>query len=281
MMTPQQIKGKIKNMAAEYMIPAQSILQYYMLERLLERIAHSRYQKNFILKGGFLISAMTRIATRTTMDLDATVHALPLSTDAISEIFQEIISIEVYDQIVFTLDSAETIHEHDTYEGIRLKFSALRPPLKVPVKMDLTTGDIIFPSACKLEIKPMFSTEPVCVMAYNLETILSEKLETILSRGIMNTRPRDFYDIWLLNKYFQNKINYTILTTALKKTMEHRGTTSLLPQAKQILQNIANSEIMNQYWLNYQQSVNYARICTYQETIDTINRFFDKIFIIS
>ena len=118
-------------------------------------------------------------------------------------------------------------------------------------------------------------------MAYNLETILSEKLETILSRGIMNTRPRDFYDIWLLNKYFQNEINYTILTTALKKTMEHRGTTSLLPQAKQILQNIANSEIMNQYWLNYQQSVNYARICTYQETIDTINRFFDKIFIIS
>lgn len=277
MMTAEQIKGRIRNLAADNHVPAQLILQNFMLERLLERIAHSKYQKNFILKGGFLISAMTGIAARTTMDMDVTVQALPLSRDSISEIFQEILSVDVHDPIVFSLVSIETIREHDSYQGVRLTFTADFPPLKVPVKMDLTTGDSIFPNARKMELKLMFTSESTCIMAYNIETILAEKLETILFRGEMNTRPRDFYDIWLLCSHFKDEIDGTILLTAIQKTMEHRTTTSLLQHAEQILQHIANSDILKQYWHNYQNTTNYAQNCSFSETISAIANLLDII----
>jgi predicted nucleotidyltransferase component of viral defense system len=277
MITPAQLKGQLKNLAIKHNVSVQFLLQKYMQERLLCRIAKSTYADKFVLKGGFLVSVMTGIDQRTTMDVDATVKDFPLSQTRVADIFVEILSIPCDDQVSFTLDTMEDIRENDVYSGLRLKFSALYPPLKVPLKMDLTTGDSIYPHTCQLDIVPMFSDENIQLTAYCIENVLAEKLETILSRGNQNTRPRDFYDVWLLTKHTQQKISYDTLKIALRNTMEHRGTGHILPDAISILEYIAKSHEMREYWRRYQQSYSYASECIFEETLEAVKELLRKL----
>jgi len=188
---PMQLKAFIKNKAVEKNISAQLVMQNYMMERLLERISLSKYQHNFILKGGFLISAIVGLDSRTTMDLDTTIKGLTLTHESIRLIFMEICNIPVEDDIVFEIVSIVDIRENDDYPGIRVDLKANYFPISVPLSVDITTGDKITPREVKYKFKLLFEERAIPIMAYNLETLLAEKIETVLSRGIANTRPRD------------------------------------------------------------------------------------------
>ena len=138
-----QLKALVKNIAKDKGISAQIIMQNYMLERLLERISISKYKSNFIIKGGFLIAAIVGLDTRATMDLDATIKGLPVNEISLLQIFTEICNVQIDDGITFKLKRADAIRENDEYNGMRVSFEAIYPPMAVPLKIDITTGDKI------------------------------------------------------------------------------------------------------------------------------------------
>ena len=195
---PMQLKAFIKNKAAEKHISAQLVMQNYMLERLLERISLSPYKHNFILKGGFLISAIVGLDTRATMDLDTTIKGFTLTHEAIFSIFKVICDIQISDDVQFEVIGVSDIRETDDYPGIRVMLKANYPPISVPLTVDVTTGDMITPYEVEYTFSLLFDNRTISIFAYNLETVLAEKLETVLSRSIANTRPRDYYDIHIL-----------------------------------------------------------------------------------
>lgn len=220
---PMQLKAFIKNKAAENKVSAQLVMQNYMLERLLERISISKYKPNFIIKGGFLISAIAGLDTRTTMDLDTTVIGLKLTHESLQTIFSEICSIQVGDDVTFDITKMEDIRETDDYPGIRVCLKANYPPLSVPISVDVTTGDKITPKEVNYTFKLLFDDRTLDILAYNIETVLAEKIETVLSRSIANTRPRDFYDIYILYNLRKSECNMNVLHDALIQTTKKRA----------------------------------------------------------
>jgi predicted nucleotidyltransferase component of viral defense system len=218
-----RLKAIIKNMALKNHLPAQAVLQNYLLERLLERISLSRYQDMVILKGGMLISAIVGINSRTTMDMDATLRGYPLSEKTILLALSEICAIPLGDDVIFEVDHITPIREDDEYGGFRVSIIAKYESIKTPLKIDITTGDIITPEAVRFPFHSNFEEKEIEVWAYNNETILAEKVETILRRSVLNTRPRDFYDVYIIMKTQQKVINKKTCKAALLATSKNRN----------------------------------------------------------
>ena len=277
MKNAMQLKAAISKMAKEKHMPAQLVMQNYMLERLLERIAHSRYQGNFILKGGLLIASMVGLHSRATMDMDATIRNHPVNENSIKTMFEEIVSIPIDDNITFSFQEVGEIRKNDAYGGYRVSLTANFLPMKVPLKLDITTGDKITPKAVEYKYPMMFNDGTLEIFAYNLETILAEKLETVISRGDQNTRPRDFYDIFILSKLKGDQINWTILRQAVSETAQKRNSGMLMPQYQSILEQIVSSPVMQNHWTIYQRDYEYAREVDFSATCETILQLMDSI----
>ena len=277
MKNAMQLKTIIKNMAKSKNISAQIVLQNFMLERLLERISVSSYCDNFILKGGFLIAALVGLDTRATMDMDATVKGMPVNPDTIIKMFEEICAIEINDDVAFVVKRIEEIRESDEYTGFRLTLEALYQPMAVPLKIDITTGDKITPKEIVYEFRLMLEQRSIKVLAYNLETILAEKLETIISRGDQNTRPRDYYDIFIIRQLQWKNVDYDALKDALKATAEKRGTLAVMQRYAGIMVTVENSETMKKHWRDYQTQFDYARDIQYADVCRTIKEILDDI----
>ena len=259
MKNAMQLKAIMKAVAKEKRISVQLALQNYMLERLLERIALSRYRDNFILKGGFLIAAIVGLHTRATMDMDVTAKGVPVNADEVRRMFEEISLIAVDDGIDFVVKRAEEIRELDEYAGIRLTLEAMYPPMAVPLKVDITTGDKITPREIQFQFKLMLEPRSISVLAYNIETVLAEKLETLVSRGDQNTRMRDYYDVYILHKMQWQNVDPAALKAALTATMTKRGSTVVMDRHLSIMQSVADSDVMQQRWGVYKQEFEYAK----------------------
>ncbi len=277
MKNAMQLKAIIKNIAKEKHISAQLLMQNFMLERLLERISVSKYQRNFILKGGFLIAAMVGLDTRATMDMDATIKGLPVNEQTVRKMFEEICKIELADDVTFSFRSIGEIREGDEYTGYRVSLSANYPPMAVPLKLDITTGDKITPKEIEYQFKLLFEDRNILVLAYNLETIMAEKLETVISRGDQNTRPRDYYDIYILAKLQYSNIDPNSLKAALKATTEKRGSSATVRDYRKIMDAVRNSEIMQIQWDNYQKDFEYAVDITFVDTCDVIVKLMNDL----
>lgn len=274
---PMQLKALVKNLAKEKGISPQLVMQNYMMERLLERISLSRYQSNFILKGGFLIASLVGLNSRATMDLDTTVKGFELNLDTARKVFTEICRISLEDDVSFEFLDCADIRESDDYPGIRVSLCAVYLTLSVPLKVDVTTGDRITPSEIEYALPLMFDDRKIRVLAYNLETILAEKIETILSRGIANTRPRDFYDVYVLRALQRKKYRPKILSQALDATAKKRGSESTLPQYVPILQSIETDAQMNRFWLKYCEDFPYAKGINFAQVCASIREICDGL----
>lgn len=277
MKNAMQLKAIIKNIAKEKHISAQLVMQNFMLERLLERISVSKYQQNFILKGGFLIAAMVGLDTRATMDMDATIKGLPINEQTLREMFEEICKIELADDVTFSFRNIGEIREGDVYSGYRVSLSANYPPMAVPLKLDITTGDKITPKEIVYHFKLLLEDRSISVLAYNLETILAEKLETVISRGDQNTRPRDYYDIYILAKLQYSNINPNELQAALNATTKKRGSNAVIKNYHSIMDAVRNSEIMQKQWDNYQKDFEYATDIAFEDTCDAVVKLMDNL----
>ena len=255
---PMQLKAIIKKKSAEKHVPEQLVMQNYMLERLLERITLTKYQRNFILKGGFLIGAIVGLDTRTTMDLDATIKGLELSHTTIRLVFEEVCQVRLDDDVTFEISSIEDIRESDDYPGIRVGLKANYPPISVPLFVDVTTGDKITPEAIDYRLNLLFDKRSIQVLAYNLETLLAEKIETVISRNVANTRPRDFYDIYILYRLHAKDCSQVILEKAIKATATKRGSLTVIKDYEKAMLDVAASEKMHGFWKKYQKDYSYA-----------------------
>lgn len=274
---PMQLKALIKKQAAEMNISAQIVMQNYMMERLLERISLSKYKNNLILKGGFLIAAIVGLDIRATMDLDTTIKGIDLTHESIAEVFNDICKIEIADDVKFSLLRTTDIREGDDYPGLRVSLSADYLPLKVPLAVDVTTGDKITPKEVEYFFQLMFDRRSISILAYNLETIMAEKLETILSRNEANTRPRDFYDIYILQKLRGFECDPVILKQALKQTATKRGSMDVLSRYKIAMNEIKYSSRLLDFWKRYQRDFSYAGDIPYEDICRTIEEILDKV----
>lgn len=277
MKNAMQLKAYVKNLAKEKKISAQIVMQNYMLERLLERISVSKYHDNFILKGGFLLAAMVGLDTRATMDMDATIKGLPVTKETISGMFVDICKIHVDDDINFEFSGIDDIREDDEYGGYRASLKGNYPPMAVPLKIDITTGDKITPREMVYSFNLMFEERSINVLAYTLETILAEKLETIISRGDQNTRPRDFYDVYILNTLQKKNIDNQILKEAFAATVKKRGTEHIVTNYKEIIETVLNSSAMKDQWTRYQKEFEYAKDISFENTCKAVNELMEEI----
>ncbi len=264
-MNDMSLKAKIKNIANKKNISAQAVLQNYLMNRFLYRLSLSEYNDKFVLKGGMLISSIIGIDHRVTMDLDTTLKDLPLDEASIRSAFESICAVTTDDGINYIYDSIEPIRDDDEYGGYRVSFHAGYGKIKAPMSMDVSTGDIITPGADKSRFKDMLDENlSFELWSYPIETILAEKIETILSRGTDNTRPRDFYDVYMLSGFDYDADTFK---DAFMATATHRGSFSKISDYQSIIKNIGMSSEMNQRWNEYCKRMPYASGITFEEVL--------------
>ena len=275
-MTSEKLKGKIKSFSEKSNLKAQEVLQMYFFERFLTRLEKSKYRANFIIKGGFLISSIIGIQNRTTMDIDTTIKGLPVKDEIIKEIILEILNIEVNDEIEFVLGKIENIREILEYENYRLHLTANFEKIKNPLKIDITTGDVIIPSEIEYSYETIFK-EKLNILVYSLETLIAEKYETIIKRNITTTRLRDFYDIYMIFKLKNDKIDVNNLKQAIWETAKNRNSMEEILESKEILEDVKNDEYLNKQWNIYKNENKYVDNIQFSEILKLLNKIADII----
>jgi len=254
--TSTQLKALVRNLSKAKNVEAEIILRNFMLERFLERVSLSEYKDSFILKGGMLIAAMVGIDTRTTMDMDATIKGRTLTEPEIVTFIETILNIPIDDGVVFTLRGIEEIREEADYPGYRASIEASLDKTRQILKVDITTGDFVTPREVEYSFRLMFEDRAISILAYNLETVLAEKFETIITRSTTTSRMRDFYDIYILTT--TQNFDAAVFKAALKKTVEKRGTTAQMTDSENVIQTVIDSQILIDLWKRYQKKFNYA-----------------------
>ena len=269
-------KAKIKNMAKDRGIPAQQLQQNFLIEQVLKLIAKSSYKDSFIVKGGYLIGQLIGLDKRTTMDLDVTLKGTTLSQENLITIFEEILS-DSDDVFSFEVDKLEPIRQDDEYGGFSLKLNATFDTLREVVFIDITTGDKITPREITYSMPSLFTNETIEVWTYNLETVLAEKLETIISRGVASTRPRDRYDLFTLYHIRNDEINFDVLREALANTVEKRGSKEAIDIWESQLNSIETDEYQKQLWTRYQRQFKYAQDISFEKSVQIVKELMTTI----
>ena len=275
--TPEQIKGRIKSVAKQNNADARTLMRIYMMERFLERLAQSEYRDNFIIKGGILVTAMIGVAHRSTMDIDTSMKNLNLSAEDALRVVNHVKDIDLDDGVSFEVKDVSNIMDEMEYPGIRVTMNANVGRLITPLKIDISTGDVITPRAIEFNYDLLLEDRSISLWSYNLETILAEKLQTVLARGILNTRMRDFYDIRMLLDTYEDKVNKAVLKDAFAATCKKRGTDHLQEQAEEIIKIIEADEQLQVLWRAYQKKYSYAAEIDYASVISGVRKLMDSI----
>ena len=264
------LKAKIRNIAKQKNIPAQVILQNYMFERLLVRLSMSEYKEKFVLKGGMLVAAIVGLDNRATMDMDTTLKNLPLTPEAIRTALEDICNISCEDDVSFDVGKIAPIREDDLYGGYRVMLNAKFETLVTPLSIDVSTGDVITPNAIPYTFTEIFNDDVSYELwAYNIETVMAEKVETILRRGVFNTRPRDFYDVYILTT--TQEYDKALFADALKATAKHRGTANQISDISGILKNLEESSELKLRWDKYRKQFAYAKEIEYKNILEILD----------
>ena len=267
------LKGKIKNYAKSKSIAAQVVLQNYMFERFLARLSMSDYREKFVVKGGMLIAAIVGLDTRSTMDLDTTLRNLPLTEEKVMEAVENICKSTLGDDVIFEVKSIAPIRKDDRYGGFCVRLDAIYDTIVTPLSIDVSTGDVITPEAVEYEFSGIFDEEiRIKMWGYNIESVMAEKVETILSRGIFNTRPRDFYDVYILGT--TQRYDKKIFLKALEATAIHRGSREQIIDKTGIIEKLSASEELIQMWEKYRKKFSYASEIQYADVMDVLIKMF-------
>ena len=267
MKTSEQIKGAIRNISKKTGVNPNSLLQMCLFEGVLEKLSKSRYNKNFILKGGLFISSLIGINMRSTMDMDTTIKGIPVNEKTISKILKEILEIEIDADINYKLVKLIPIRQKDVYEDFCAKISCTFGKINAVLNIDITTGDIITPREMKYFYSKILESGTIPIMTYTIESVIAEKFETISSRNITTTRARDFYDLYMLYHLYKDKIDKNILRKAIERTSEYRNSIKSISQYKEIVDLFKISQTTKTLWEKYIKSNPYAKDINFLETI--------------
>ena len=277
--TARQLKDLIRNMSKKKSADAQILMRNYMMERFLERISLSEYKNQFILKGGMLVAAMVGLDARATMDLDATIKGTNVSVEDVEMIISQIISIPLDDGVSFRIKRISEIMEEADYPGVRVSMETKFDGVITPLKIDISTGDIITPREIKYNFNLMLENRTIEVWAYNLETVWAEKLETVISRNVTNTRMRDFYDIYILQKLYGEQLSKDVLWDALVATAKKRETLEQIEteDIDEVFDEIQSSSVMENLWKAYQRNYSYSADIPWHTIMKSIRTLYEII----
>ena len=277
--TARQLKDLVRNLSKKKSADAQILMRNYMMERFLERISLSEYKNQFILKGGMLVAAMVGLDARATMDLDATIKGTNVSVEDVEMIISKIISIPLNDGVLFRIKRISEIMEEADYPGVRVSLETKFDSVITPLKIDISTGDIITPREIKYKFNLMLENRTIEVWAYNLETVLAEKLETVISRNVTNTRMRDFYDIYILQKLYGEQLSKDVLRDALVATAKKRETLEQIEteDIDEVFDEIQSSSVMENLWKVYQRNYSYSADIPWHTIMKSIRTLYEII----
>ena len=267
-LTAAQIKGRIKNIANKTNADPRLLMRIYMMDRFLERLSCSKYKDNFIIKGGILVTSMVGVSLRSTMDIDATIKNLNLSEEDMLKVVKDIADISLDDNIAFEVKGVQTIMDNFEYPGVRIEMNALIDKMITPLKLDISTNDVITPREIEYAYNLLIEDRKINLWAYNLETILAEKLETILSRNVLTTRLRDYYDVYTLMNIYTDHIDIKILKEAFLATTNKRQ--SKIEDIDAVINTIENNVEVQNLWKQYQKKYSYASKINFEDVIDSI-----------
>lgn len=271
------IKEKAKEIEKQHNLSYYEVLQRFMFERILERISVSKYNDNFILKGGLLLTAMFGVDNRTTKDMDTTIIGIDVSKNKMVKVLNEILSIDLKDRVKFDVVDITDIREEDEYGGNKYYIVGRIEDTKVNLEIDISTGDKVTPRELKYKYPLTFEDRSIMINSYNIETILSEKIETVLRRGTFNSRMKDYYDIYFFLTKLKECIDVNILKLAIETTFNKRKSFSYLNDYKQILETIKNSEKTKKIWNTYSKKYKYARDIKFDNILDILELFIDEL----
>ena len=273
MNTSKQLNDLIKNASKKFGINAQILQKRYFMERFLERISLSAYRNKFIIKGGILISALVGLDARSTMDIDITIKNLPLNAESVKSMISEIMGTEVADNVEFVFRKIENIHEEAEYDCYRVSLDVAFDKVRDSIKIDMTAGDAITPFEVHFGYETMLDKKRIALYSYNIETVLAEKIETILARGILNTRMRDFYDCFILDKLYGNSIKVKTFCDALKATSNRRKSEIIFTKTTTIIDELKVSVELRKLWIAYTGTFQYAKDISFEEIIATTEKY--------
>lgn len=270
----QAVKDKLKNISREKNVDFNSVMRFYMYDRFIERLSKSKYNDNFILKGGFYLSKLFGLDNRSTMDIDTAIRKAEFTEENLIKMINEIISIDVGDNVKFRIEKIEPIRDEDEYGGLRITINFMLENIKDKFHIDLATGDPIYPGPNNYRYESLIGDEIYKIWSYNLETVLAEKIETILSKLETSSRMKDYYDIYLIYKFKFDKINKEKFRGAVEKTFRKREFNSVLMANLNI---VKESKILRYKWLSYSRKNSYARDVEFEETLKCLEQFIDII----
>lgn len=270
------LKAKVRNISKGDSKIAQAMIRIFFMERFLERISLSKYKDQFVLKGGILVSSLIGINLRTTMDIDTTVKALPLSKEELKRILLEICEIQLEDNISFQIVNMETIMDEFDYPGIRIHMEAYLEKLKQPIKIDVSTDDVITPGAIEYNYPLLFEKRDIYLNTYNIETLLAEKSQTIISRGLSNTRMRDFYDLYEIAQKLH--FSWNIYRQAFASTCKKRETVFSKEKVHTELKHLSESREMEKMWNQFKSKNYFVENIQYSEVIKTVSALILNVY---
>ncbi len=269
-----QVKGKIKNLAKSNKADARILMRIYMMERFLERVANSKYKEDFIIKGGILVTSLVGVSMRSTMDIDTSIRNFNLSEEDALRVINEICDIKLDDGVTFVIKDISGIMDEMEYPGIRVGIDALLDGMVTPIKLDISTGDAITPRAIEYHYNLMLENRSICLWSYNLETIFAEKLQTVLARGILNTRMRDFYDIYTLLLRYKDEIDNDTLKQAFEATCSKRNSMNLKSDGTHIIETVSNDDTIKSLWESYRKKYSYATDIEFKTAIESVSKLY-------
>ena len=279
-MVEETIKLKAKELENKYNMNYYEALQRFMLERVLERISVSKYQENFILKGGLLLAIMFGIENRTTKDMDTTIKGIDISKNKIVKILNEILSIDLKDGTKFDIVNVTDIRQEDEYGGNKYHITGRINNTKVNLEIDISTGDKVTPKELKFKYPLLFENRSILINSYNIETILTEKIETVLRRGKYNSRMKDYYDIYLFLTKLKNDIDINILKEAINSTFTKRNSFEYLKDYDVIIDSIINNERIEKLWSIYSNKYKYAKCININEILNLLKKIIKNLNLI-
>jgi len=273
--TARQLKDLIRSLSKKKSADAQILMRNYMMERFLERISLSEYKDRFILKGGMLVAAIVGLDARSTMDLDITVKGANVSVEDVENIISSILSVPIEDGVEFQVKRISEIMEEAEYPGVRVSMETTFDGVRTPLKIDISTGDVITPREVRYSFKLMLEERSIEVWAYNLETVLAEKLETVISRHVTNTRMRDFYDIHILKQLHGESISTSVFRDALTASATKHGTLEQMKDAAAVFDEVEESPVMEKLWQSYQKNYSYASDLSWHTVMDSVRALYE------
>ena len=273
-MNSMQLKDKIRNISKEKNVDFNTLLRLYMYDRFVERLSKSKYRENFIIKGGFYLSTLFGVENRTTMDIDTAFRNANFDEQTIVKMIKEIVSIKLDDDARLSYMGIAQIRDEDEYGGFRVDIQVEIENVKEKFHIDIATGDPITPKEIKYKYIPLLEDSYIDLYAYNIETVLAEKIETILSRVELNGRMRDFYDVYLIYTKDWENVNKKHFNKALLKTFAKRDYYGNPFVALDVLR---NSELIRAKWKIYQRKYDYAKHIDFDDIFNYIEKMIGEM----